>query len=90
MTQVHTITKMFLRVDVNRRPEEEARQSFTERERENFFILLRRAEKGKRKTKESARVRFLFFLEREREERDSFVVVVSLTSFTSSSPGHHQ
>ena len=60
VTQVHTITKMFLRVDVNRRPEEEARQSFTERERENFFILLRRAEKGKRKTKESARVRFLF------------------------------
>ena len=41
---------------------------FYQRERENFFILLRDAEKGKRKTKESARVRFLFFLERERGE----------------------
>ena len=64
------------------------RDKVLQREREKFFILLD-AEKGKRKTKESARVRFLFFLEREREERDSFVVVVSLTSFTSSSPGHH-
>ena len=70
------------------RPEEEARQSF-KREREKTFLFFYDAEKGKRKTKESARVRFLFFLEREREERDSFVVVVSLTSFTSSSPGHH-
>ena len=61
------------------------------REREKTFLFFYDAEKGKRKTKESARVRFLFFLEREREreERDSFVVVVSLTSFTSSSPGHH-
>jgi hypothetical protein len=39
---------------------------FYKRERETFFILLRDAEKGKRKTKERARVRFLFFLERER------------------------
>jgi hypothetical protein len=67
VTQVHTITKMFLRASTNRRPEEEARQSFT-REREKTFLFFYDAEKGKRKTKESARVRFLFFLERERGE----------------------
>ena len=68
VTQVHTITKMFLRASTNRRPEEEARQSFT-REREKTFLFFYDAEKGKRKTKERARVLFLFFLERERERR---------------------
>jgi hypothetical protein len=55
--------------------------------RENF-ILLRR--KGEKEDKRESACPFPFrFREREREERDSFVVVVSLTSFTSSSPGHH-
>ena len=87
VTQVHTNKNVPSRVDES----SSRRRSETKfyREREKTFLFFYDAEKGKRKTKESARVRFLFFLEREREERDSFVVVVSLTSFTSSSPGHH-
>jgi hypothetical protein len=68
VTQVHTNKN----VPSPRRDESSSRRrsetKFYQRERENFFILLRDAEKGKRKTKESARVRFLFFLERERGE----------------------
>ena len=59
MTREHTNKNVPSRVDVNRRPEEEARQSF-KREREKTFLFFYDAEKGKRKTKESARVRFLF------------------------------
>ena len=80
VTQVHNKNVP----STNRRPRR-SETKFSQREKTLFFY----AEKGKRKTKERARVRFLFVLEREREERDSFVVVVSLTSFTSSSPGHH-
>ena len=82
MTQVHNKNVPFDESSSKKKRD----KVFTEREKTLFFY----AEKGKRKTKERARVLFLFFLEREREERDSFVVVVvSLTSFTSSSPGHH-
>ena len=81
MTQVHNKNVPFDESSSKKKRD----KVFTEREKTLFFY----AEKGKRKTKERARVRFLFVLEREREERDSFVVVVSLTSFTSSSPGHH-
>ena len=63
------------------------RDKVLQRERENFFILLRRR-KGEKEDKRESACPFPFLF-REREERDSFVVVVSLTSFTSSSPGHH-
>jgi hypothetical protein len=53
-----TLTKMFLRVDES----SSRRRSETKfyREREKSFLFFYDAEKGKRKTKESARVRFLF------------------------------
>ena len=69
MTREHTNKNVPSRVDVNRRPEEEARQSFTERERETFFILLRRR-KGEKEDKRERACPFPFlFLERERERR---------------------
>ena len=86
VTQVHTNKNVPSRRRIV--VQKKKRDKVLQRERETFLFFYD-AEKGKRKTKESARVRFLFFFEREREERDSFVVVVSLTSFTSSSPGHH-
>ena len=55
---------------------------------ESFFYSFTTQKRGKGRQKR-ARVSVSFSLFREREERDSFVVVVSLTSFTSSSPGHH-
>ena len=60
---------------------------YRERER-NLFYSFTTQKRGKGRQKR-ARVFVSFSLFREREERDSFVVVVSLTSFTSSSPGHH-
>jgi len=60
---------------------------YRERERKLFYSFT--TQKGGKGRQKRARVFVSFSLFREREERDSFVVVVSLTSFTSSSPGHH-
>ena len=85
VTQVHNKN---VPSSTNRRPRR-SETKFYQRERENFFILLRRRKGEKEDKRESACPFPFLFREREREERDSFVVVVSLTSFTSSSPGHH-
>ena len=85
VTRAHTNKNVPSRVDESSRRRSETK--FYERERENFFILLRRR-KGEKEDKRESACPFPFLF-REREERDSFVVVVSLTSFTSSSPGHH-
>ena len=85
MTQAHN--KNVPSHSTNRQSPRRSETKFYSEKRENV-ILLRR--KGEKEDKRESACPFPFrFREREREERDSFVVVVSLTSFTSSSPGHH-
>ena len=85
MTQAHN--KNVPSHSTNRQSPRRSETKFYSEKRENV-ILLRR--KGEKEDKRESACPFPFrFREREREERDSFVVVVSLTSLTSSSPGHH-
>lgn len=86
MTQAHN--KNVPSHSTNRQSPRRSETKFYSEKRENVILLRRKGEKEDKR--ESACPFPFLFREREREERDSFVVVVvSLTSFTSSSPGHH-
>ena len=85
MTQAHN--KNVPSHSTNRQSPRRSETKFYSEKRENVILLRRKGEKEDKR--ESACPFPFLFREKEREERDSFVVVVSLTSFTSSSPGHH-
>ena len=85
MTQAHN--KNVPSHSTNRQSPRRSETKFYSEKRENVILLRRKGEKEDKR--ESACPFAFLFREREREERDSFVVVVSLTSLTSSSPGHH-